>query len=128
MERTIRIGKREIKPLFDLAAWEMIEERFGELDAALSKLNDKENVKECRKTTIALAAILCRNALEAQGETPDITEEMMRRAIPIKRVGDVRLAVVMAINEGFESDYDPADEEPVDVVLEELAKKTNPGE
>ena len=125
---TIRIGKREIKPLFDLAAWEMIEERFGDLDTALEKLNDKENAKECRRATIALAAILCANALEAKGEEADVTEEAMRRAIPIKRVGDVRLAVVLAINKGFESDYDPADEAPVDVVLEELAKKTGPGE
>lgn len=125
---TIRIGKREIEPLFDLAAWEMIEERFGDLNTALGKLNNKEDAKECRKATIALAAILCKNAMEAGGEESDVTEEAMRRAIPIKRVGDVRLAVVLAINKGFKSDYDPADEAPVDVVLEELAKKNNPEE
>ena len=128
MNTFIRIGTRRITPLFDLAAMEMIEERFGDMDEALRQIGETAESKERRKAVIAMAALLCCNAVEAEGKKPDFTEADVRRATPIKRVGDVRYAVIMAINKGFKSDYDPADNAPVDVVLEEIAKKTNPGE
>ena len=132
METDIRIGKRRITPLFDLAAWEAIEEEHGSIDALLAKLDSKD-IAERRKATLDMATILCNNAIEAEREAgkadaPAITRREMARATPPKRVPDVRYACISAINKGMRSDYDPADEEPVDVVLEENAKKNKPGE
>lgn len=126
---TIRVAGREITPLFDLTAWEMIEdaEEFSSMSDALDAINDREDEKRCRRATLTIAAILCSNALQAAGEGETITRSQMLRATPPKRIGDVRLACVKAINKGLRSDYDEADEEPVDVVLEEIEKKQTPG-
>lgn len=123
----IRFGRREVAPLFDLVAWEAIEEEFDDLNKAFKALGAEADAAERRKTTLSLAVILCNNGLEAEGKTPDITLKEMTRGVPPKRLPDVRLEVIEAINSGMRSDYDEADEEPVDVVLEEIAKKQNPG-
>lgn len=123
----IRFGRREVAPLFDLVAWEAIEEEFDELNKAFKALDAEADAAERRKTTLSLAVILCNNRLEAEGKTADITLKEMTRGVPPKRLPDVRLEVIEAINRGMHSDYDEADEEPVDVVLEEIAKKQNPG-
>ena len=123
----IRFGRREVAPLFDLVAWEAIEEEYGDLSTAFAKLSAEDDAAERRKTALNLAVILCNNRMEAKGETPDITLKEMTRGVPPKRLPEVRLAVIEEINRGMHSDYDQADEEPVDVVLEEIAKKQNPG-
>ena len=123
----IRFGRREVAPLFDLVAWEAIEEEFDDLNKAFKALGAEADAAERRKTTLSLAVILCNNRLEAEGKMPDITLKEMTRGVPPKRLPDVRLEVIEAINRGMRSDYDEADEEPVDVVLEEIAKKQNPG-
>lgn len=128
MATTIRIGKKKYAPLFDLAAWEMIDDQFGGLDELLDKLNDQNDAAKRRKTVVELAVLLINNGLEAKGEAPTMTEAEAIRGIPPKYLPQVRTACVEAINAGMRSDYDEADEEPVDVVLEEIAKKTNPGE
>ena len=122
----IRFGRREVAPLFDLVAWDKIEEEHGDLYKALDKLGDKAEGNESRKVTLSIATILCNNRLDAEGKEPDITIKEMTRGVPPKRLPEVRLAVIGAINRGMRSDYDQADEEPVDVVLEEIAKKQNP--
>ena len=122
----IRFGRREVTPLFDLVAWEAIEEEYGDLSKAFAKLSTEDDAAERRKATLNLAVILCNNRLEARGEAPDITLKEMTRGVPPKRLPEVRLAVIEAINRGMHSDYDQADEEPVDVVLEEIGKKQNP--
>ena len=122
----IRFGRREVTPLFDLVAWEAIEEEYGDLSTAFNKLSTEDDAAERRKATLNLAVILCNNRLEARGEAPDITLKEMTRGVPPKRLPEVRLAVIEAINRGMRSDYDQADEEPVDVVLEEIEKKQNP--
>lgn len=126
MDSKIRFGRRQIEPLFDLVAWEKIEEELGDLSAALEDIDAQETATR-RKTTLRLAVILCNNRLDAEGREPDVTEKEMTRGVPPKRLPEVRLAVIRAINKGMNSDYDQADEEPVDVVLEEIAKKQNPG-
>lgn len=123
----IRFGRREVAPLFDLVAWEAIEEEYGDMSEALAKLSTEDNAAERRKTTLSLAVILCNNRLEAEGKAPDITLKELTRGVPPKRLPEVRLAVIEAINRGMHSDYDEDNEEPVDVVLEEIAKKQNPG-
>lgn len=123
----IRFGRREVEPLFDLVAWEAIEEEFDDLNKAFKALGAEADAAERRKMTLSLAVILCNNRLEAEGKTADITLKEMTRGVPPKRLPDVRLEVIEAINRGMRSDYDEADEEPVDVVLEEIAKKQNPG-
>lgn len=123
----IRFGRREVEPLFDLVAWEAIEEEFDDLNKAFKALGAEADAAERRKMTLSLAVILCNNRLEAEGKTADITMKEMTRGVPPKRLPDVRLEVIEAINRGMRSDYDEADEEPVDVVLEEISKKQNPG-
>lgn len=127
MDMTIRIGKRAYCPLFDLAAWEQIDDSFGGLDEMLERLNDKDDAAKRRRSTVELAVLLINNGLEAAGSDERITEQQAMRGIPPKRLPDVRMMCIEAINAGMRSDYDAADEEPVDVVLEEIAKKQNPG-
>ena len=124
--KKIRFGEREIAPLFDLVAWDTIEAECGDLHAALDQIGDEADAKARRKATLTLATILCNNRLDAEGKAQDITVKEMTRGVPPKRLPEVRIAVIEAINRGMRSDYDQADEEPVDVVLEEIAKKQNP--
>lgn len=124
--KKIRFGEREIAPLFDLVAWDTIEAECGDLYKALDQIGDEADAKVRRKATLTLATILCNNRLDAEGKAQDITVKEMTRGVPPKRLPEVRIAVIEAINRGMRSDYDQADEEPVDVVLEEIAKKQNP--
>lgn len=124
--KTIRFGQREIAPLFDLVAWETIEAEYGDLYKALEQIGEEADAKARRRATLALAAILCNNRLDAEGKEANVTIKEMTRGVPPKRLPEVRIAVIEAINRGMRSDYDAADEEPVDVVLEEIAKKQNP--
>lgn len=171
----IRIGRREITPLFDLAAWEALEDKGVALDRLLVEIDahkpwaageeidagdrrtldgviwqatrahkaaedkkpgaaehwqeaGRDSAAHRRKMIIMLTALLCNNALEARGEKPDVTEEQIKHGVPPKYLPQMRLACVMAISKGMRSDYDEADEEPVDVVLEEITKKHSPGE
>ncbi|MBP3657581.1 MAG: hypothetical protein J6K32_12940 [Clostridia bacterium] len=138
MDTDIRIGARRITPLFDLVAWRAIEEEMGDIHKLLEQL-DSEDSAIRRKATISAARILANNAIEARMERAQeigvkmtdeerrpITERQLERATPPKRVPDLRHVVILAINKGMKCDYDAADEEPVDVVLEEIAKKRNP--
>jgi hypothetical protein len=135
MDDVIRIGKREIRPLFDLVAWEAIEEAHGDLSTLLKRL-DSEDTGTRRRATLEAALVLVNNRIEADAERAaklgaPMTEEKRQpltareiaRGIPSRRVPEVRMTVIRAITEGMRRDYDEADEEPVDVVLEEIAKK-----
>lgn len=127
MDSKIRFGRRQVEPLFDLVAWERIEEAFGSIDAAFEQIAAEAEPTTRRKATLQLAVILCNNRLDAQGEEMDVTIKEMTRGVPPKHMTTVRMQVIAAINKGLHSDYDPADDEPVDVVLEEIAKKQHPG-
>lgn len=126
MDSKIRFGRRQVEPLFDLVAWERIEEEFGSIDDAFEQLSENAQPAVRRKATLKMATILCNNRLDAEGKAMDVTMKEMTRGVPPKYLQNVRLQVISAINKGLRSDYDPADEEPVDVVLEEIAKKQNP--
>ena len=170
----IRFGRREVTPLFDLVAWEALEEKGYDLNQMLMEMDahkpweegeelttgekrscggriwqtkhshkateksmpkaesalwidvGEDNAAKRKRLVMTLATTLVNNALEAEGKTPDVTETEMKRGVPPKRLADVRLACVLAINKGMRSDYEEDEAEETDVVLEELAKKQNP--
>lgn len=125
MADKIKIGKMRIEPVFTVAAWEEIEERFGTLEASIDALKDKET---WRQHTAEMTAILCNHGLRKLGKRPALTpENVMDMMLPMRarQIVDARNLCLAAIAEGSRTDAEnEEDEEPVDVVLEELEKKT----
>ena len=120
----IEIGMMKIMPIFDVPAWEDVEEKFGSLDAALEKLRAQ---KGWQRATIAMAAILCNRALELTGEKL-IDEKTCARLITPMQAAKVRNACLMAISEGIRTEHrsEEDENEPVDLVLREIEKKAEP--
>lgn len=120
----IQIGTMKIVPIFDVPAWEDVEERFGSLDAALDKLRAQ---KGWQRATIAMAAILCSRALDLTGGKP-IDEKACARMITPRQAAGVRNACLMAISEGIRTEHrsEEDENEPIDLVLREIEKKEEP--
>ena len=124
--KRIQIGMMKIMPIFDIPAWDEIEQKFGSLDAALEKLKGDKGWKSAM---ISIAAILCSRTLEMAGEAP-IDEKTVARMIPPKYVMDARIACVQAIAKGLNIEHKEKQEENerVDLVLREIEKKEEPAE
>ena len=122
--KRIRIGMMEIMPIFDVPAWEDVEEKFGSLDEALKRLNGK---KGWQRATISMTTILCNRALEMTGDKL-LDERTVARLMPVKHAMAARTAWVMAIADGIRTEHssEPEENERVDLVLREIEKKAEP--
>ncbi|MBQ8617656.1 MAG: hypothetical protein IJ418_09090 [Clostridia bacterium] len=122
--KRIRIGMMEIMPIFDVPAWEDVEEKFGSLDEALKRLNGK---KGWQRATISMTTILCNRALEMTGDKL-LDERTVARLMPVKHAMAARTACVMAIADGIRTEHssEPEENERVDLVLREIEKKAEP--
>ena len=138
--KEIRIGKREI-PLFystfemiaiqreiGCTAFQLRDEVFGivqededdPMSVRLECVTDPEKTEKLGK----LIRILGNAGLEEAGETPDLTDKWVMRAIRPAKIQDAMQRCLDAINDGMASEI-PAkkSDEPVDVTLEQLEKK-----
>lgn len=131
---TINLKGREIPLLY--TTWEMkeIQEDIAPISQAISLVlgrnpEDKKDTSKYGSAEHLMAAaklirILGNAGLEEAGETPDLTDKKVLRAL---RPADLASAVSIcmdAMNEGMRSEIPEKDnDEPVDVTLEEINKK-----
>lgn len=131
---TINLKGREIPLLY--TTWEMkeIQEDIAPISLAISLVlgrnpEDKTDTSKYGSAEHLMAAaklirILGNAGLEEAGETPDLTDKKVLRAL---RPADLASAVSIcmdAMNEGMRSEIPEKDnDEPVDVTLEEINKK-----
>ena len=131
---TINLKGREIPLLY--TTWEMkeIQEDIAPISRAISLVlgrnpDDKNDTSMYGSADHLMAAaklirILGNAGLEEAGETPDLTNKKVLRALrPADLAGDVSTCME-ALNEGMQSEIPEKDnDEPVDVTLEEMKKK-----
>ncbi len=123
MAEKVKIGKMRVEPVFTVAAWMDIEERFGSLGEAIDAM--KENGKWI-EATAAMTAILCNHGLRKMGKKSLLTQENVIELMRPVQMVKARNLCLAAIAEGSKTETEEEDdEEPVDVVLEELQKKTD---
>lgn len=121
--KRIRIGTMEIVPIFDIPAWEDVEEKFGSLDEAIDKLRAK---KGWQRATVSMATILCNRALDLAGEKT-MDERYVARMLPFRDAYSVRTACILAITEGLMTEHKgEAENERIDLVLQAIEKKPEP--
>lgn len=119
---TMIIASRELTMRFDLQAWIDVEETFGSLEALFDAL---ETGKKAMITQLELAAITANAGERYAGREPDISAEWLKKNLSPKQAQKISLMAKAAIIRGMKRENaDDDDEEPVDVVAEEIQKKT----
>ena len=131
---SITLKGREIPLLY--TTWEMkqIQEELGPMHRAikliLGRNPDDENdtsgygSPEHLSSAAKLIRILGNAGLEEAGETPDLTNKKVLRALRPADLAGVVSTCMEALNEGMQSEIPEKDnDEPVDVTLEEMKKK-----
>lgn len=128
---------RRIPLIYTVYEMKMIQEEIcplGRLSDVITGRNpdDKEDTSRFgtaeHLTNLAkLIRILGNAGLEENGEKPDLTEKTVMRAMRPEMIADAIKACVEAIAEGMSSEIpDRAEDEPVDVTLEEMERKKDP--
>jgi len=130
----ITLKGREIPLLYTTYELKLVQTELGRIGKVIDRIvcmgedgkkdpelyGDAEHIDELAK----LLTILGNAGLEESGETADLTEKWVLRAI---RPGDFNRAIdtcLEAMREGMESEYQTEEEQgPVDVTLEEMNKK-----
>lgn len=115
--QNITIAQREIPLRFDMAAYEMIEERWEGYAEMLAALNDKRTRS---RTICELIAIFGNAARLEKGEDPDLTHAWVATHMSPRQLGEADKAIGASIREGMRMEEDEDDDGPQDVVLEEL--------
>lgn len=131
---TINLKGREIPLLY--TTWEMkeIQEDIAPISQAISLVlgrnpDDKKDTSKYGSAEHLMAAaklirILGNAGLEEAGETPDLTDKNVLRALRPADLASVISTCMDAMNEGMRSEIPEKDnDEPVDVTLEEINKK-----
>ena len=132
--KSITLKKREIPLIYTVFEMKQIQDEIGPLGKAIDIIlgrnpDDKKDMSNyCSAGHLAAVAKLVRilgNAgLEEAGEAPDLTDKTVMRAIKPAQIIDVINACMDAMNEGMASEIpDKANDEPVDVMLEEIERK-----
>lgn len=121
MSMTITAGGRTIGFRFDVQAWLCVEEAFGSLEAMTRRMDGGEKPMEASLTLAAIEA----NAYERHtGGTPDITAEWLRENLTPRSASLACSYAKVALVEGMKRGSAEDGDEDVDVVAEELQKKT----
>ena len=131
---SIRLRGREIPLLYTVYEMKLLQEEVapvGRLMYALFGMNPEDEKDRSgygspeHLEAVAKAVRILGNAgLEEAGESPDLTDKWVMRAIRPAEITAVLNAVMTAMNEGMESEIPPKDDgEPVDVTLEKMQKK-----
>ena len=134
---TITLKGREIPLLYTVYEMKTIQEEIGPLDTVLYKATGRNREDEAdlsgfgsaeHLSTIAkLVKILGNAGLEEAGETPDLTEKKVMRAMRPNEVIQIANECMNAMTEGMRSEIpEKKDDGPVDVTLEEITKKKEP--
>lgn len=126
---TFKAGGRELALAFTLGAMDEIEHRTGvKIDLQNVKDTVVESVKD-RKKLVTVLAVLAAEGEAIEGRLYDGGEAWLNRHMRPGLLPKAQIAVLEAVTEGMSMESAEGDEnEEIDLVLEELKKKQEPGE
>lgn len=113
-----------LRMYFDTAAWMELEEEFGSLEKMQEALSSDDRPMHIN---LKLAAITARCGAKHAGEKPDVTWEWLRDNLTPKQARKANTLAKMAVAEGLKRENVDEEDEAVDVVAEEIQKKTEEG-
>lgn len=113
-----------LRMYFDTAAWMELEEEFGSLEKMQEALSNDERPMHIN---LKLAAITARCGAKHAGEKPDMTWEWLRDNLTPKQARKANTLAKLAVAEGLKRENMDDEDEAVDVVAEEIQKKTGDG-
>ena len=130
---TIKLKEREVPLLYTTYEMKVIQEEIAPIGRAiqivLGKNPDNEDESyfgsaEHLNAAAKMIRILGNAGLEEAGETPDLTDKKVMRAMKPTEVWNAVNACLDAMNEGMESEIPKKEQEgPVDAGLEEIERK-----
>ena len=136
MAASIKLKGREIPLLYTTFEMKLIAEQIAPIQKAIRIMlgknpdtgEDQDGTYGSAEQVDAIGKMVCilgNAGLEEAGEAPDLTEKAVLRVLKPSELGDIMNSVIIALNEGMESEIpeQPKDEGPVDVTLEEMKKK-----
>lgn len=121
-ELKMKAAGRELHFAFDLQAWYDVEKAFGSMTEMNRRFDEQDRPMEAG---LELAAIAVRAGARASGEEPATIEWLRENLSPRKAATACGLAKAAFIKGMSREDDEDEDEAAVDVVAEELQKKTN---
>lgn len=113
-----------LRMYFDTAAWMELEEEFGSMEKMQERLDKDEHPMHIN---LKLAAITARCGAKHAGEKPDMTWEWLRDNLTPKQARKANTLAKLAVAEGLKRENVDEEDEAVDVVAEEIQKKTEEG-
>lgn len=113
-----------LRMYFDTAAWMELEEEFGSLEKMQEALSSDDRPMHIN---LKLAAITARCGAKHAGEKPDMTWEWLRDNLTPKQARRANTLAKLAVAEGLKRENMDDEDEAVDVVAEEIQKKTGDG-
>ena len=113
-----------LRMYFDTAAWMELEEEFGSLEKMQEALSNDERPMH---VNLKLAAITARCGAKHAGEKPEMTWEWLRDNLTPKQARRANTLAKLAVAEGLKRENMDDEDEAVDVVAEEIQKKTGDG-
>lgn len=118
---SMTVREKQLRMYFDLKAWLEAEEAFGSLEDMYKQL---EEGKAPMRNTLTLAAITANAGARHEGREPDVTLEWLQENLSPKQAKAINTMAKIAVVEGMKRETADDEDEPVDVVAEELQKKT----
>ena len=113
-----------LRMYFDTAAWMELEEEFGSLEKMQEALSSDDRPMHIN---LKLAAITARCGAKHAGEKPDMTWEWLRDNLTPKQARRTNTLAKLAVADGLKRENMDDEDEAVDVVAEEIQKKTGDG-
>ena len=113
-----------LRMYFDTAAWMELEEEFGSMEKMQEQLDKDEHPMHIN---LKLAAITARCGAKHAGEKPDMTWEWLRDNLTPKQARRANTLAKLAVADGLKRESVDEEDEAVDVVAEEIQKKTGNG-
>ena len=113
-----------LRMYFDTAAWMELEEEFGSLEKMQEALSSDDRPMHIN---LKLAAITARCGAKHAGEKPDMTWEWLRDNLTPKQARRANTLAKLAVADGLKRENMDDEDEAVDVVAEEIQKKTGDG-
>ena len=113
-----------LRMYFDTAAWMELEEEFGSMERMQEALSSDDRPMHIN---LKLAAITARCGAKHAGEKPDMTWEWLRDNLTPKQARRANTLAKLAVADGLKRENMDDEDEAVDVVAEEIEKKTEAG-
>lgn len=121
---TMEVRGVTLRMYFDTAAWMELEEEFGSLEKMQEALSNDERPMHIN---LKLAAITARCGAKHAGEKQDMTWEWLRDNLTPKQARRANTLAKLAVAEGLKRENMDDEDEAMDVVAEEIQKKTGDG-